>query len=268
MEKIRDFQILIPMTGHGSRFVEAGYSRLKPFIEVHGKPIIEWVIKMFPGDEKNITFICQSKHLRELPYYRSELERIAPDASIFEVTDWKKNGPVMDVIKAKKIFSDNRPIIVSYCDFYMHWDYIHFKREVMKRDCDGSMPCYTGFHPHLLSPNNLYGSCKVDENGNLIEIREKHSWNDDKTQDINSPGVFFFKDSKLLLKYCNKLIDNNTHINNEYYMSLPFNLFVEDGLSVWCPSNVKSFCQWGTPEDLEDYLYWINFISQSKVAIT
>ena len=31
-----DMQILIPMTGNGSRFVNKGYSRLKPFIEVHG----------------------------------------------------------------------------------------------------------------------------------------------------------------------------------------------------------------------------------------
>ena len=54
-----DMQILIPMTGNGSRFVNKGYSRLKPFIEVHGRPIIEWVVKMFKGDEHLINFICR-----------------------------------------------------------------------------------------------------------------------------------------------------------------------------------------------------------------
>ena len=48
------------------------------------------------------------------------------------------------------------------------------------------------------------------------------------------------------------------HINGEFYMSLPFNYLVEDGLKVWCPDIVNYFCQWGTPEDLEEYLFWIN----------
>jgi NDP-sugar pyrophosphorylase family protein len=266
MEKVKDFQILIPMTGYGSRFAEQGYSKLKPFIEVHGRPIIEWVVKMFPGDESNITFICREEHLNELTYFRKDIERIAPNASIFSIHDWEKRGPVMDILKAKDIIEPDRPIIISYCDFYMHWDYIQFKKEVISRNCDGSMPCYSGFHPHLIPEKNLYGSCKVDEQDNLIEIREKYSWNKDKSLDINSPGVFFFKNSTILTKYCQQLVDENININNEYYMSLPFNFLVQDDLKVWCPSNVHSFCQWGTPEDLEDYLYWINKIDQFWVT--
>ena len=266
MEKLKDFQILIPMTGYGSRFAEQGYSKLKPFIEVHGRPIIEWVVKMFPGDERNITFICREEHLNELAYFRKDIESIAPNASIFSIHDWEKRGPVMDILKAKEIIEPDRPIIISYCDFYMHWDYIQFKKEVISRNCDGSMPCYSGFHPHLIPEKNLYGSCKVDEQDNLIEIKEKYSWNKNKKLDINSPGVFFFKNSTILTKYCQQLVDENININNEYYMSLPFNFLVQDDLKVWCPSNVHSFCQWGTPEDLEDYLYWINKINQFQVT--
>ena len=256
MAKLKDFQILIPMTGYGSRFVEKGYSRLKPFIEVHGRPIIEWVVRMFPGDQDNITFICRESHLEELPYFRQELDRVAPNASIFSIKDWKKKGPVVDVLKAAEAISLNKPIIISYCDFFMHWDYEQYKHEVLQRDCDGSMPCYTGFHPHLLPEQNLYGACNVDAQDYLIEIKEKYSWNKDKTLDINSPGVFYFKNSSILTKYCQQMVNANDHINNEYYMSLPFNFLVQDGLKVWCPSNVQSFCQWGTPEDLDDYLYW------------
>ena len=60
---IEKMQIIIPMTGSGTRFREAGYSRLKPFIEIHNKPIIEWVVEMFKGDDKeNIVFICRREH--------------------------------------------------------------------------------------------------------------------------------------------------------------------------------------------------------------
>lgn len=45
-------QIIIPMTGYGSRFVAAGYKELKPFIMVQGKPIIQWIIEGMYPDEK------------------------------------------------------------------------------------------------------------------------------------------------------------------------------------------------------------------------
>ena len=82
---LEDMQILIPMTGNGSRFVNKGYSRLKPFIEVHGRPIIEWVVKMFKGDEHLINFICRESHLNEFDYLESELIRIAPEGRIISI---------------------------------------------------------------------------------------------------------------------------------------------------------------------------------------
>jgi 4-diphosphocytidyl-2C-methyl-D-erythritol kinase len=49
-------QIIIPMSGLGQRFIDAGYSDPKPLIQVDGKPIIEHVVNLFPG-ETNVTFI-------------------------------------------------------------------------------------------------------------------------------------------------------------------------------------------------------------------
>ena len=56
-------KIIIPMTGYGSRFVNAGYKELKPFISVQGKPIIEWIIKGMYPDESNFLFICRREHI-------------------------------------------------------------------------------------------------------------------------------------------------------------------------------------------------------------
>jgi NDP-sugar pyrophosphorylase family protein len=257
-------QIIIPMTGYGSRFKAAGYSELKPFIKVHGKPIIEWVVKMFPGDEDKITFICQEKHLESLHYIKPELGRIAPNAKIFSIKDWRKKGPVHDVLRASKVINDKLPTIILYCDYYMHWDYQLFKKEVVSRNSDGAVPCYSGFHPHLIPKKNLYASCKVDKDENLIEIKEKFSWEEDKTKARHSPGVYYFKTGELLKKYCKKMIEADDNINGEYYASLPFNYLAKDNLKVWCPNNVINFCQWGTPEDLEEYLFWMKIIKEFK----
>lgn len=253
-------QIIIPMTGNGSRFKAAGYTRLKPFIEVHGQPIIEWIVRMFPGDQDKITFICRKEHLDKYDYVRDVLTHVAPSANIVAINNWKKKGPVFDVLRAQHCIHLDRPVLVSYCDFYMHWDYRSFKKQVLRRDCDGAVPCYSGFHPHLIPDENLYASCKADNDFNLVEIREKFSWTKDKTCSNHSPGVYYFKSGAILMKYYQKLIDRDLNIGGEYYSSLPYNLMLEDGLQVWCPNIVSKFCQWGTPYDFEEYLFWMKSI--------
>jgi len=252
------------MTGHGSRFKDAGYQKLKPFINIRGKPLIEWVLKLFTEDVDQISFICQQTHLESLVYMKPTLRKLAPNSNIYVVNDWEKKGPVNDVIQKSQFIDDNKPVIICYCDFYMHWDYNNFKQEVFKKNCDGAIPCYTGFHPHLLPPENLYASCKVDNNENLIKIREKFSWEVDRTKARHSPGLYYFRSGNIMKKYCKIMMEANDHINGEYYASLPFNYMVDDGLKVWCPINVPFFCQWGTPEDLNESLFWINLVEGLK----
>ena len=257
-------KIIIPMTGNGSRFVAEGYKDLKPFIKVHNKPIIEWIVKKMYPTETDFLFICRKEHFERDSSMKEKLKKIAPKSKIFEIEDWEKKGPVFDVLRAKDLINDEEQCIINYCDFYMLWDYEKFKKEVLERGNEGAIPCYTGFHPHLFPKKNLYASCLTDKEDNLIEIREKYSFEKEKTKSKHSPGVYYFKTGAILKKYCQKLVDNKQNINGEYYASLPYNFMVVDGLKVWVPTNVEKFCQWGTPEDLEEYLFWIEMVKGMK----
>lgn len=257
-------KIIIPMTGYGSRFVAAGYKDLKPFINVQGKPIIQWIIDGMYPDEEDIVFICRQEHLDTIPDMESKLKKIAPTAKVFAIEDWVKKGPVYDVLRASDYIDDNDQCIINYCDFYMTWDYRKFVNDVTERGCEGCIPCYTGFHPHLLIEKNLYASCLTDEEDNLIEIREKYSFEKDKTKAKHSPGVYYFKTGALLKRYCQKLVDSDQTLNGEFYASLPYNFMVQNGLQVWVPTNVDQFCQWGTPEDMADYLFWTECVRRFK----
>lgn len=257
-------QIIIPMTGYGSRFVAAGYKELKPFIQIEGKPIIQWIIDgMYPGEE-NIMFVCRKEHIDTIPGMKEKLLEIAPTAKIYEIDNWIKKGPVFDVLRASEEIDDEEPSIINYCDFYMSWDWENFKRQLKRRNPDGCIPCYTGFHPHLMIAKNFYASCLTDEDDNLIEIREKYSFEKDKTKAKHSPGVYYFKNGAYLKKYCQELVDSGETLNGEYYASLPYNYMVKDGLKVWVPTNVDYFCQWGTPEDMKESVYWINLMKEIK----
>lgn len=253
-------QIIIPMTGYGSRFVAAGYEKLKPFIEVEGKPILEWIVKGIFPDEQNFIFACRKQHLDEISGMENELRRIAPKCRIYAVDQWIKKGPVYDVLRASDYINDNESSIISYCDFFMVWDWHTMRERLNSRNCDGAVPCYTGFHPHLMPKKNLYASCLTDSSGDLIEIREKYSFEDDKTKAKHSPGIYYFKNGALLKKYCQALVDSGEDINGEYYASMPYNFMVKDGRKVWIPTDIDYFCQWGTPEDLEECMYWLDIM--------
>lgn len=257
-------KIIIPMTGYGSRFVAAGYKELKPFIKVQGKPVIQWIVEgMFPGED-NILFVCRKEHLDTIPSMKETLKNVAPKAELFAIEDWEKKGPVYDVLRASERIDDDDECIINYCDFYMTWDWETFKKTVRERKCDGCIPCYTGFHPHLTIKKNVYASCMTDEEDNLIEIREKYSFEEDKTKAKHSPGTYYFRTGALLKEYCTKLVKSGETLNGEYYASLPYNFMVKDGKKVWVPTNVDYFCQWGTPEDMKDYLFFTDSIRRWK----
>ena len=248
-------QLIIPMSGLGSRFVRAGYSDPKPLIKVHGHPMIEWVLRMFPGEDDPI-FICRKDHIEQTPM-QEILTRLKPKGRIV-VIEGAKLGPVAALMAAENDLDDHRPALVTYCDYYMRWNYRGFLNLVRGGEYSGAVPCYTGFHPHLLPEHNLYASCRVDEEGNLAEIREKYSFESDKKKSLHSPGVYYFSSGNLLKEYGRRLMEREDSLNGEYYVSMIYNHMVRDGLKVTVPTEIEHFCQWGTPQDLDEYLYWTN----------
>jgi len=145
--------IIIPMSGIGKRFIDAGYSEPKPLIIVEGKPIIEHVINLFPGENK-FTFICNDQHLKETDM-KNILLNIKPNANIVEVSVTNRKGPVDAVLQAQHLIDDNEQVIVSYCDYGTQWNYEQFKKQINELDVDGVIPCYKGFHPRMLGIDNM-----------------------------------------------------------------------------------------------------------------
>lgn len=247
-------QIVIPMSGIGNRFLKAGFTEPKPLIMVDGRPMIEHVISMFPGEHRFI-FICNQEHLRSTRL-RDVLTSLVPSGKIIGIEP-HKHGPVYAVMQAVDQIDDTEPTIVNYCDFFQTWDYQDFKKTMETTACDGAIPCYKGFHPHLLGPN-LYASCKVDAHNFLLEIREKHSFTPEKMDSWQSSGTYYFRTGQIMKKYFQETMDKVEPLNGEWYVSLVYNLLVQDHLKTFI-YELDQFCQWGTPEDLQEYLYWSKY---------
>lgn len=254
---MENIQLIIPMSGVGKRFIDAGYTQPKPLIEVDGKPIIKHVVDLFPGI-LDITFICNKTHL-EKTNMKNILVNLYPSCKIVEIPDNIKKGPVFAVSEIFDYIDDDKEIIFSYCDYGTVWDFDKFLTN--KSKYDGLIPCYTGFHPHMLGSDN-YAFCKM-EGEYVCEIKEKQPFTDDKMKEFASNGTYYFKSGKLVKKYFQELIDLNINVNGEYYISLVYNLLIRDGLKVGV-FEIEKMLQWGTPYDLEIYKGWSNYFKNKK----
>jgi NDP-sugar pyrophosphorylase family protein len=246
-------QIIIPMSGQGQRFLDAGYTAPKPLIEVDGYPMIKHVIAMFPG-ETDFKFICNRRHLHETNM-RAVLRACCPTGQIFEIEEHKL-GPVFAVEQIRHAITA-APTIVSYCDYYAYWDYAAFKDSMQRTGCAGAIGCYKGFHPHLLLPN-LYAGVRVDAHMRMLEIREKYSFTADKMACWQSSGTYYFRSGTLVKQYFRELLERGIECHNEFYVSLVYTLLRRDGLDI-VVFEQPFFCQWGTPFDLEIYQSWSRY---------
>ena len=245
--------IIIPMSGIGKRFIDAGYIDPKPLIIVDDKPIIEHVCDLFPGESK-FTFICNSKHLSETNM-RQVLLGIKPNANIVEIPNHKK-GPVYAVSLIEEYIEDEEEVIVNYCDFGTYWDYNDFLKHTRDRNADGAIPAYKRFHPHMLGSTNY--AFMRDKEQWMLEIKEKEPFTDNRNNEFASNGTYYFKKGKFVKKYFNELIREDLNLNGEYYVSLIYNLLVRDNLKVSI-YDIQHMLQWGTPEDVQEYNTWSKY---------
>lgn len=254
-------QLVIPMSGVGKRFVDAGYADTKSLIVVDEKPIIQHVVEMFDSPD-DVIFICNEIHLRDTNM-ESILQTLSPNCKILPVPNENRKGPVDAVNQVAQYIDDDREVIVSYCDYGTSWDYSKFLKQTREANSDGAIACYTGFHPHMLGSDN-YAFVKM-EGSKAAAVQEKKPFTDDKISELASNGTYYFKNGTTVKKYFKELVEIGDSLNGEYYVSLVYNLLIRDSLVV-TTFLIDKMLQWGTPYDLENYRSWSNYFNNLKNA--
>lgn len=253
-------QLIVPMSGIGQRFKEAGYKKPKPLIKVEEKTIINHVYEMFP-QVSSIFFICNKNHLMDRSFnMEAQIKSFSPEAQIIAVDPHKK-GPIHAVLKGLKYFDLDAPTIVNYCDFNCIWDYEKFKFHLKRTNCDGCVVTYTGFHPHMLGNTN-YAYLKL-KNDQIIDIQEKKPFTSFPMNECASSGTYYFKTASLMKKYFERTVKENLNVGGEYYVSMSFKPMIKDNL-ILNNFNIDHFMQWGTPEDLKEF-NWFSRMFKDKV---
>jgi NDP-sugar pyrophosphorylase family protein len=224
----------------------------KALIEIEAKPIISHVVDMFPG-ETNFIFVCAQPHLDERRFRMEEILReICPTGRVVGIPSHKL-GPSHAVLQVEHLLAPREPVLVNYCDFTCYWDWGRFKHFVWATACDGAIPAYRGFHPHLLGTTNY---CYMREaEGWVLDIQEKQHYTNDRMQEFASSGTYYFATAKIMCDAIRASMDQNLHYEGEFYVSLAYKPMLAQSRAV-AVYPLQHFMQWGTPHDVAEYSYW------------
>jgi NDP-sugar pyrophosphorylase family protein len=232
-------QILIPMSGNGSRFSAAGYDKPKPLIEFFGKPMIEHVLENLGVDNEFVLCVKQD-HYDSDPALFAKLATMVNKLSIMLV-EKVTQGAAETCVMAQQYLDMDKPLFIANCDQMMTWDQAEFEQWFEHKQLDGAMFVFDSD-----STKNSY--VEIDGNGIAIRTAEKQ---------VISPyattGIYVWKRTGDFMWAAKKMIGDNIRVNNEFYVCPVYNENIARGdrIGIYTPPK-----HWpiGTPEDLDIYI--------------
>lgn len=233
-----NLNVVIPMAGAGSRFINAGYTFPKPLIEVNGKPMIQIVVENLNVDA-NFIFIVRKEH-REKYNLDTTLRLIAPNCKIVEI-DHLTEGAACTALLAKDLINNDKPLFFANSDQFVEWNSNEFFYKMNETQSDGGIPVFKSTHPK-------WSFAKLNENGDVIEVKEKHPISDNATV-----GFYYFKHGSTFVKNAEEMIKKNDRVNNEFYLCPVYNYLIKNKGLVK-PFYIEKMWGLGTPEDLDTFL--------------
>ena len=236
--------ILIPMAGRGSRFVDDGFSNPKPLIMVDDEPMIQKVINNLDM-YGNYIFLVLQEHAIKFPELLDLLRQLTPNCKIMFVNSVTE-GAACTCLLAKKFIDNNEPLLIANCDQIMDWSPYDFLNFVHSTYCDG---CILTFFSK--SGKNSYVSVN-HENMLVTECKEKEI-----ISELATCGVYYWSRGKDFVWSTEQMIKTNKKINNEFYVCPTYNELIDYGARI-VTHHVSRHYPVGTPEDLKKYLELTN----------
>ena len=234
-------KIIMPMAGRGSRFTKIGITTPKPLIEVMGKSFVQWSIEgmrhTFPHiKNEDFIFICHADHERDNQISK-KLQQLAPGATVL-FTPVVTEGAACTVLLAKEAMDDEEDFLMVDADHFVVCPALESARlEARRNGWGGVIPT-----SETTSPN--YSYARLDEQGNVVETREK------QVISTHAAKMYYFAKWKYFVAAAEAMIAKNIRYNNEFYMCPVYNEVIAQGHIVRTVP-MELALHLGTPEELE-----------------
>ncbi len=239
--------VVIPMAGLGSRFIKAGYKTPKPFIDVTGKPMIQRVLENLKYPNARYILIVQEKHLKE---YKQVFDEMKKEFDVKTIPiNILTEGAACTVLFARKYINNDTPLMVANSDQIVDISIANFIDDMFKRNLNGSILTFIDKHK-----DPKWSFVKLNDKGLVKEVREKVP-----ISDIATVGIYLWNKGKYYVDSAIDMIVRNDRVNNEFYVCPTYNYAIKEGLKIGIYNiDYKQMHGTGTPEDLENYLKFLN----------
>ena len=244
--------IVFTLAGKSKRFKSEGYEKPKFLLKIGVKTILEKIIEMF-SDEDFFYFIFNKEDISKYPEINNLIKVRIKNFEILAIDSHEK-GPAYSALQIKNI-EPSEPVIISYCDFLVEWNYRLFLSNLGEYDM--IIPSFIGTHPSSFGVTN-YAYTKLNDNNELIELKEKQSFTNQRHAEYANTGIYYFKSYDLFVRYALDLIKNDLKPEEEAYISLISNKIVQNKGTVLI-TKVKKFICLGTPFDYNMFRFWNDY---------
>lgn len=235
--------ILIPMAGEGSRFKKAGHRKPKPFIDVHGKPMIVRVMENLKQKNARFILVGRKDHLEE----EKELVHVIQneyDAKFVQV-DGLTEGTASTVLHARQWIDTQDPLLIANSDQIVDCDLFKYVQDAEQRSLHGSILTFRD-----TERNPKWSFARLNNENLVEEVQEKRP-----ISEFATVGIYWFSQGQFFVDAAIDMICRNERVNNEFYTCPVYNYMIRAGLKVGIYNiDATAMHGIGTPEDLQIFL--------------
>lgn len=239
---VKNVNVIIPAAGTGSRFAKAGWKKPKPFIDVDGAPMLHHVIKNVVPTGAAVTSLLQKSHMQSQPTVLKSLKKAG--VNVVPV-DKLTEGTASTVLLARKVFDNDRPMMVANSDQLVDFDVSDFIKDCFDRGLDGSILV---FRNPSMDPK--WSFAKLDDQGLVIEVAEKNP-----ISDLATVGIYLFTKGCDFVSAAVDMFVANERVNGEFYTCPVYNYMIANGARIGTYEvATEAMYGLGTPDDLSQFL--------------
>jgi len=212
-------QYLIPAAGRGSRFADAGFEKPKPLIELHGIPLIVWVLANFDyqsSDSINIVVQRDSFDTLYLEKYISELPVKPNFIYLEEITD----GAARTVLHATKFLDPKLPMTVANSDQYVSVNLDKYIKLASNQEYDGCILT-------MRASSNKWSYISLNKNDQVSRVVEKQEISNEATV-----GIYSWRNVEKFISSFERMVAAKDRVNGEFYLAPTYNYMIEEGQKI------------------------------------
>lgn len=250
-------QLVIPLAGKGSRFLESKFNQPKPLIPIHGWPMIQHVLANLVNQQVSKVVLVSRREFG--------LEKtISPTISGFPGTtfqviniDHYTEGPAETSNLALQLLDFERPLVIANSDQYINSDLAEFYSAV-------SSARYSGVVMTMEDNDPKWSYVELDSAGMVTKVVEK-----EVVSSYATTGIYGFSSASIFADAYERMRKADARTNGEFYVGPSYN-FIEANehpiLNYGVGPIGGVMYGLGIPKDLEQFLTSDVSLRSAKLA--